>query len=51
MMVTTMPILVPAMTSMGLEMVWFGIIMVILIKGGLGGPTGGPQPLYHSRHP
>jgi TRAP-type C4-dicarboxylate transport system permease large subunit len=32
MMVTTVPILVPVLKSMGIDLVWFGIIMVILLK-------------------
>src|SRR5262245_29979028 len=41
MMVTTMPILVPLMKSMGIDMVWFGIIMVILLEAALVSPPEG----------
>lgn len=41
MMVTTMPILVPILKSMGVDMVWFGIIMVILLEAALVSPPEG----------
>ena len=41
MMVTTMPILVPLLKSMGIDMVWFGIIMVILLEAALVSPPEG----------
>jgi C4-dicarboxylate transporter, DctM subunit len=41
MMVTTMPILVPVLKSMGVDMVWFGIIMVILLEAALVSPPEG----------
>ena len=51
MMVTTMPILVPLLKSMGVDLVWFGIIMVILLEAALVSPPGGPQPLHHPGDP
>jgi C4-dicarboxylate transporter DctM subunit len=41
MMVTTMPILVPVLKSMGVDLVWFGIIMVILLEAALVSPPEG----------
>jgi len=41
MMVTTMPILVPVLKAMGVDMVWFGIIMVILLEAALVSPPEG----------
>jgi len=41
MMVTTMPILVPMLKSMGVDLVWFGIIMVILLEAALVSPPEG----------
>lgn len=41
MMVTTMPILVPLLKSMGVDLVWFGIIMVILLEAALVSPPEG----------
>jgi C4-dicarboxylate transporter, DctM subunit len=41
MMVTTMPILVPVLKSMGVDMVWFGIIMVIMLEAALVSPPEG----------
>jgi C4-dicarboxylate transporter, DctM subunit len=41
MMVTTMPILVPVLKSMGVDMVWFGIIIVILLEAALVSPPEG----------
>jgi C4-dicarboxylate transporter, DctM subunit len=41
MMVTTMPILVPVLRSMGVDLVWFGIIMVILLEAALVSPPEG----------
>jgi C4-dicarboxylate transporter, DctM subunit len=41
MMVTTMPLLVPVLKSMGVDLVWFGIIMVILLEAALVSPPEG----------
>ena len=41
MMVTTMPILVPLLKSMDVDLVWFGIIMVILLEAALVSPPEG----------
>jgi len=41
MMVTTMPILVPVLKSMNVDLVWFGIIMVILLEAALVSPPEG----------
>jgi tripartite ATP-independent transporter DctM subunit len=41
MMVTTIPILVPVLKSMGVDMVWFGIIIVILLEAALVSPPEG----------
>jgi C4-dicarboxylate transporter, DctM subunit len=41
MMVTTVPILVPVLKAMGVDMVWFGIIMVILLEAALVSPPEG----------
>jgi TRAP-type C4-dicarboxylate transport system permease large subunit len=41
MMVTTMPILVPVLKTMGVDLVWFGIIMVILLEAALVSPPEG----------
>ena len=41
MMVTTMPILVPVLKSMSVDLVWFGIIMVILLEAALVSPPEG----------
>jgi C4-dicarboxylate transporter, DctM subunit len=41
MMVTTMPILVPVLKSMGVDLVWFGIIMVIMLEAALVSPPEG----------
>jgi C4-dicarboxylate transporter DctM subunit len=41
MMVTTMPILVPVLKAMGVDMVWFGIIIVILLEAALVSPPEG----------
>lgn len=41
MMVTTVPILVPVPKAMGVDMVWFGIIMVILLEAALVSPPEG----------
>jgi tripartite ATP-independent transporter DctM subunit len=41
MMVTTVPILVPVLKSMGVDLVWFGIIMVILLEAALVSPPEG----------
>jgi C4-dicarboxylate transporter, DctM subunit len=41
MMVTTMPILVPVLKAMGVDLVWFGIIMVILLEAALVSPPEG----------
>ena len=41
MMVTTVPILVPVLKSRGVDLVWFGIIMVILLEAALVSPPEG----------
>ena len=41
MMVTTMPILVPVLKAMGVDLVWFGIILVILLEAALVSPPEG----------
>ena len=41
MMVTTMPILVPVLKAMGVDLVWFGIIIVILLEAALVSPPEG----------
>jgi C4-dicarboxylate transporter, DctM subunit len=41
MMVTTVPILVPVLRGMGIDLVWFGIIMVILLEAALVSPPEG----------
>jgi C4-dicarboxylate transporter, DctM subunit len=41
MMVTTMPILVPVLKAMGVDMVWFGVIIVILLEAALVSPPEG----------
>lgn len=41
MMVTTVPILVPVLKSMGIDLVWCGIIMVILLEAALVSPPEG----------
>ena len=41
MMLTTVPILVPVLRSMGVDLVWFGIIMVILLEAALVSPPEG----------
>jgi TRAP-type C4-dicarboxylate transport system permease large subunit len=41
MMVTTMPILVPLLKAMGIDLVWFGIILVILLEAALVSPPEG----------
>jgi tripartite ATP-independent transporter DctM subunit len=41
MMVTTMPILVPVLKAMGVDLVWFGIIMIILLEAALVSPPEG----------
>ena len=35
MLVTTVPILAPVLTATGVDLVWFGIIMVILVEAAL----------------
>jgi TRAP-type mannitol/chloroaromatic compound transport system permease large subunit len=39
--VTTLPILVPVLKSMGVDLVWFGIIIVILLEAALVSPPEG----------
>jgi C4-dicarboxylate transporter, DctM subunit len=39
--VTTMPILVPVLKAMGVDLVWFGIIMIILLEAALVSPPEG----------
>jgi len=41
MMVTTVPILVPVLRTMGVDLVWFGIIMVVLLEAALVSPPEG----------
>jgi TRAP-type mannitol/chloroaromatic compound transport system permease large subunit len=41
MTVTTMPILVPLLKAMGIDLVWFGIILVILLEAALVSPPEG----------
>ena len=41
MMVTTVPILAPALIAMDVDLVWFGIIMVILVEAALISPPEG----------
>ena len=41
MMVTTMPILVPVLKTMGVDLVWFGIIIVILLEAARVSPPEG----------
>jgi tripartite ATP-independent transporter DctM subunit len=41
MMVTTIPILVPALKASGVDLVWFGVIMVILVEAALISPPEG----------
>jgi tripartite ATP-independent transporter DctM subunit len=41
MMVTTVPIIVPVLSAMGVDLVWFGIIMVILLEAALISPPEG----------
>lgn len=41
MMVTTVPIVVPVLSAMGVDLVWFGIIMVILLEAALISPPEG----------
>ena len=41
MMVTTIPILVPALKATGVDLVWFGVIMVVLVEAALISPPVG----------
>ncbi len=41
MMVTTVPILVPALKDAGVDLVWFGVIMVLLVEAALISPPEG----------
>jgi TRAP-type mannitol/chloroaromatic compound transport system permease large subunit len=41
MLVTTVPILAPALVATGVDLVWFGIIMVILVEAALISPPEG----------
>ena len=41
MLVTTIPILTPALVNVGVDLVWFGIIMVILVEAALISPPEG----------
>jgi tripartite ATP-independent transporter DctM subunit len=41
MMVTTVPILVPALKAAGVDLIWFGVIMVILVEAALISPPEG----------
>ena len=49
MLVTTIPILTPSLEAVGVDLVWFGIIMVILVEGGANQPAGGHQPVHPAR--
>jgi TRAP-type mannitol/chloroaromatic compound transport system permease large subunit len=41
MMVTTIPILVPALKAAEVDLVWFGVIMVVLVEAALISPPEG----------
>jgi TRAP-type mannitol/chloroaromatic compound transport system permease large subunit len=41
MLVTTVPILVPTLEQVGVDLIWFGIIMVILVEAALISPPEG----------
>ena len=41
MLVTTIPILTPSLEAVGVDLVWFGIIMVILVEAALISPPEG----------
>ena len=41
MLVTTVPVLAPALVNSGVDLVWFGIIMVILVEAALISPPEG----------
>ncbi len=41
MMVTTVPILLPALKAAGVDLIWFGVIMVILVEAALISPPEG----------
>ena len=41
MLVTTVPILAPALIAIGVDLVWFGIIMLILVEAALISPPEG----------
>ena len=41
MLVTTVPILAPALIAIGVDLVWFGIIMLILVEASLISPPEG----------
>jgi TRAP-type C4-dicarboxylate transport system permease large subunit len=41
MMVITLPILVPALKATGVDLVWFGVIMVVLVEAALISPPEG----------
>ena len=41
MLVTTIPILTPALVNVGVDLIWFGIIMVILVEAALISPPEG----------
>jgi C4-dicarboxylate transporter, DctM subunit len=41
MMVTTIPIVLPALKAAGVDLVWFGVIMVILVEAALISPPEG----------
>ena len=49
MLVTTVPILVPTLQQAGVDLVWFGIIMVILIEAALNQSARGYQSLRATR--
>ena len=41
MMVTTVPILIPTLQQAGVDLVWFGVIMVLLVEAALISPPEG----------
>ena len=41
MMVTTVPILIPTLQQSGVDLVWFGVIMVLLVEAALISPPEG----------
>ena len=45
MMVTTIPILLPTMEQAGVDLIWFGVIIVLLVEAALISPARGHQPV------